>query len=196
MLTQRNIANGGIMEIKANYLNHYKDKDGNVTLSFRLQGERRLERTEQLHQLLIQIASQNKPLKIAIEVVRDKRSTNANSYAWELLGKLAKKLNIPSIELYRKYVYDLQIKRQVKVDVNSVNTLTTVWKERGIAWIAEKVDEEKGFAIVDLYYGSSSYNSKQMSKLLSMIVEDCELQGIDTRTPDEIAKMISLREAK
>ena len=38
-----------------------------------------------------------------------------------------------------------------------------------------------------LYYGSSCYYTKQMSRLIDLVVEDCKEQGIDTATPEEIA---------
>lgn len=43
-----------------------------------------------------------------------------------------------------------------------------------------------------LYYGSSTYDTAQMSRLINIIVEECKAQGIETRTPDEISKLVSL----
>ena len=41
-----------------------------------------------------------------------------------------------------------------------------------------------------IYYGSSAYNTKQMSNLIELVVEDCEEQGIETKSADEIRSMI------
>ena len=137
-------------------------------------------------------------VKYDIEIKKHspKRSNDANSYAWELLGQLGKKLKTPAAELYRNYVHDLGIKRTAKIDLDSAKTLIKVWQEKGLAWIAEKIDEQDGMAIVDLYYGSSVYDTKQMARLIDMIVTDCKLQDIDTRTPDEIAQMEGIKEGK
>ena len=37
-----------------------------------------------------------------------------------------------------------------------------------------------------LYYGSSVYDTKQMSALIDHIVQDCKALGIETKTPAEI----------
>jgi hypothetical protein len=47
-----------------------------------------------------------------------------------------------------------------------------------------------------LYYGSSSYNTKQMSRLINNIVQECQILGIETKTPDEIANMLNLWESE
>lgn len=39
-----------------------------------------------------------------------------------------------------------------------------------------------------LYFGSSSYDTVQMSRLIDLLIEDCKAQGIETATPDEIAR--------
>ena len=42
--------------------------------------------------------------------------------------------------------------------------------------------------------GSHTYNSAEMARLIQGTIEDCKEQGIETATPDEIAKMQSLWE--
>ena len=50
----------------------------------------------------------------------------------------------------------------------------------------------EGCTNVILYYGSSTYNTEQMSRLINLVVEDCKAQGVETMTPDEINRMLSL----
>lgn len=134
--------------------------------------------------------------KLSINICkhRKKRSLNANSYCWKLIGDLSEKLKIPKEEIYRKYIREMGVYRRVEIDEKAVDTLIHVWGLNGIGWIAEKVDfaEMKGFVSVFLYYGSSSYNTKQMSRLIDAIVTDCKEQGIETKTPQEIARLIDL----
>ena len=42
------------------------------------------------------------------------------------------------------------------------------------------------------YYGSSVYNSKEMSVFIDEVIDRAKELGIDTRTPEEIARMKSL----
>ena len=137
---------------------------------------------------------QGKELNVDFKIYREKRSLNANSYAWYLITQLAEYMDIPSIELYRRYIRDVGVYRDTDIDEKAENTIKTVWEKMGLGWFTERVDlaEKDGFVKVRLYYGSSVYNTKQMSRLIDNIVQDCQAVGIETMTPEEIAKMTSL----
>lgn len=49
--------------------------------------------------------------------------------------------------------------------------------------------KNKGYKLLNLYYGSSSYNSKQMSRLIDNVIKDCKDQGIETLPPEQIEEM-------
>ena len=79
----------------------------------------------------------------------------------------------------------------------AVDRLCEGWRRNGIGWQTDtfpsKID---GCTNVILYYGSSVYDTKQMSLLLDNIIQDCTALGIQTETPEMIAKMKSLWEQK
>jgi hypothetical protein len=125
-----------------------------------------------------------------IEVKRKKRSKNANSYFWELLQKLCEEMNIDVIQEYKKRVKELGIFKQWEISIENVPTFEKLWQDRGIAWFTEKVEEIGNKAIINAYYGSSSYNSRQFSKLLDNLVQDCKLVGIQTLDELEIEELI------
>lgn len=125
-----------------------------------------------------------------IEVKKKKRSKNANSYFWELLQKLCEEMNIDVIQEYRKRVKELGIFKQWELDSINVPTFIHLWEDRGIAWFTEKVEEIGDKTIINAYYGSSSYNSKQFSKLLDNLVQDCRSVGIQTLDELEINELL------
>ena len=47
-----------------------------------------------------------------------------------------------------------------------------------------------GYKKVRTYFGSSSYDTREMSVLINSIVDDCKEQGIETMTPDELKSMV------
>ena len=69
-----------------------------------------------------------------------------------------------------------------------------MWVSQGIAWFCELADttyiENTEFKIINAYYGSSSYNSKQMSRLINDLVEDCKEVGIETKPKEEIDSLL------
>lgn len=125
-----------------------------------------------------------------IEVKRKKRSKNMNSYFWELLQQLCLEMNLDVIQEYKKRVKELGIFKQWELDTINVPTFEKIWQDRGIAWFTEKVEEIGNKTIINAYYGSSSYNSKQMSKLIDSLVQDCKQIGIQTLDEIEIEELM------
>lgn len=125
-----------------------------------------------------------------IEVKRKKRSKSANSYFWELLQQLCYEMNLDVIQEYRKRVKELGIFQTFELDTKNTPTFEFLWNSRGIGWFTEKVDEIGEKTILNAYYGSSSYNSKQMSRLIGNLVQDCKSVGIQTLDELEINELM------
>lgn len=130
-------------------------------------------------------------LTVAVSKYRKRRSLSANAYFWELIGRLSEKLNISKEETYWEYIKHMGIYRSVEVNNKAVDTIIKMWRSHGLGWIAEKTDdgEREGFSLINLYYGSSSYNTKQMSRLIDSVVNDCKEQGIETLPPEQLECM-------
>ena len=125
-----------------------------------------------------------------IEVKKKKRSKNSNSYFWTLLQQLCFELNLDLIGEYRKRVKELGICQTFELDTKNLATFEYLWCSNGIGWFIEKVDYNENKTIINAYYGSSSYNSKQMSRLIDNLVQDCRLVGIQTLEDKEIEDLI------
>lgn len=134
--------------------------------------------------------------KIAVKIDkwRAKRSLDANAYCWVLMTKLAERLNTTKEEIYRNAIKDIGGNSEVVcVQSKAVEKLCAGWLKNGIGWQTDifpsKID---GCTNVILYYGSSTYDTKQMTALIESIIEDCKAYGIQTKTPAEIAALIDL----
>ena len=125
-----------------------------------------------------------------IEVKRKKRSKNSNSYYWSLLTQLCQEMNIDLIEEYKRRVKELGICKTIEIDTKDMPFFNHLWNDRGCAWFTEKVEEIGNKTILNAYYGSSSYNSKQMSRLLDNLIQDCKEVGIQTLDELEIQELI------
>lgn len=134
------------------------------------------------------------PYSLKISKWRSKRSLNANAYMWVLTDKIASKLRTTKDEVYRKYIREVGVFRDLSINDEAVDTFIKAWGMHGTGWIAEKLDygEIDGYSTIRAYYGSSVYSTKQMTRLIDMVVEDAVSLGIEVRTPDEIAEMLSL----
>lgn len=130
-----------------------------------------------------------KDIEVEIKEAKKKRSKDANAYMWTLLGELSEVLNIDKITLYRQYVRNIGGNYQVVcVQNQAVNDLCRGWEHNGIGWLTDTAESKlEGCTNVLLYFGSSTYNTKQMSRLLDLVIEDCKENGIEVLTPDELS---------
>ena len=129
-------------------------------------------------------------LDIEAKKHRNKRSLDANAYCWVLLGKLAEKMNMKEEEIYKMEIKEIGAYEVLPIKNEAIEKFIEAWQKNGIGWTCEIIGKSKikGYTNIKAYYGSSTYDSKQMSRFIDGIVEDCKLQGIPTDTPEQIAK--------
>ena len=170
---------GTLEEINIDY------KTGKPKISFLINDKDKLSDIEQL-----------KGLKLKIEAKKyiKKRTANANNYFWKLLQEICELADIDTIEEYKRRVKKLGIFRRFKIEKDNVNTFEKMWTAQGIAWFSEIADTEyigdTEFKIINAYYGSSSFNSKQMARLIDGVVQDCKVYGIETKSQKEIDSLL------
>ncbi|WNX85224.1 hypothetical protein RWV98_02815 [Agathobaculum sp. NTUH-O15-33] len=132
-----------------------------------------------------------KPDKIysaEIKLHRERRSGRANAYAWELMGKLAAVTGIAREEIYREYIPDVgdNFRAEYCPDEKLRDLVCSLWRQRGLGWVTENA----GGGWLLCYYGSSTYDSDQMARLINLIVQDCQEQGIETATPEQQSRWL------
>lgn len=130
---------------------------------------------------------------------RKKRSLDANAYAWVLINKLADVMRIPPTEVYRQAIQDISGNNEIlPVREDAVEQFKLAWSHNGIGWMCRDMGKSKlpGYRNLMVYYGSSVYNSKQMSNLIDHLVQDCKALDIETLTPDKLSLLMEEWNAK
>lgn len=123
---------------------------------------------------------------------REKRSLDANAYAWVLLDRLAEKLGRKKEDVYGDEIRNVGGNTDtVCVPAKAVERLRETWEKRGLGWKTETAESKlPGCTNVVLYYGSSTFDKRQMHRFLDNIIQDCVAVGIETRTPEELAALL------
>lgn len=129
--------------------------------------------------------------KYKLEEYKEKRSLDSNAYAWVLIGKIAKKLHITKEEVYKKNIKEMGKYEILPIKNEAVSTFINAWSSKGIGWLCEVLGESKieNYTNVIAYYGSSIYNTKEMSIFIDGVVQEATQLGIETLTKEEIEKM-------
>ena len=148
--------------------------------------------TQTLFQIFDELNATEK-LSIKIGKFKKKRSLDANAYCWTLISYLAERLNIPKTDIYRKAIKEIGGNSDtVCVQDKAVQSLCDGWERNGIGWQTETMPSKlDGCTNVILYYGSSTYDTAQMSRLINSIVEECKIQGIETKSKEELDSLLS-----
>ena len=132
----------------------------------------------------------DQPVDVLIKKHRSLRSLDANAYAWVLITKLAESMQPP---LSKEEVYRLMLQRYGQGGVISVQTekLASVkrafdyWEEKGTGTV-----NGKEFSHLHVWVGSSKYNTKEMASFIDGIISECKELGIDTDTPEQVARFM------
>lgn len=118
---------------------------------------------------------------------REKRSLDANAYAWLLIGKIADTLRASKDEIYLQ-----MLKIYGQSVVVSVLEIATDQFKKSVKYCEDFGEAElngKKFKHIKVFIGSSEYDTNQFAIFLDGIISEAKELGIDTMTPDEIAKL-------
>ena len=144
-----------------------------------------------IEQVIQYLFKQDKTKKYEVKEVKKKRSLDSNAYAWVLLGKLQEKLNIPKEDIYRSIIQEIGSYEVIPVKNEAVERFRQAWSKNGLGWITEITKSKlEGFTNVIAYYGSSSYNTAEMSRLIDLIVQECKQLDIETKSKSEIDSLL------
>ena len=138
----------------------------------------------------------DKLLTVTIKPAHRHRSLDANAYAWALMDKLADALTVSRAKPYRKEdVYRAAIRdipgvsETLIVEASAVARFRAGWAHNGLGWQSEVLPSAyPGYVTVILYYGSSSYDTRQMGALLDYLIALGQELGVPTDTPEQVEK--------
>ena len=139
-----------------------------------------------------------KPGEYELKKKPKKRSLDANSYAWVLINKIAEKVGIEKDRVYQGAIRNTGgVSDVVRIKNEALKQFRSGWEFRGVGWQTEVLQEnDDGTTDVIVYYGSSTYNSKQMSTLINQLVNTAHDLDIETEDPNYIESMLKQWEGK
>lgn len=140
---------------------------------------------------------QGKDLSVKVGKLTKKRSLNANAYAWVLLTRIAEEMSrdeyIDKWEVYKdclvkysnSFVY-MVVKKEALPGIEKVF--------RAVEVLAEQLMGDQDTLQLQCYYGSSTFTKEEMQTFLDGVVLEAKELGIETESPEEIDRLISLWE--
>lgn len=127
-------------------------------------------------------------LTIKATKYRKKRSLDANAYAWVLMQKLAEATHQDKWTVYLECLKEYsRAFTHVIVKENAVEQMKELYRTC-IDLGQVTVNGQAGHQL-QVYYGSSTFDSKEMSIFIDGIVRECQGLGIETMTPADLAQL-------
>lgn len=134
----------------------------------------------------------DKEVVVEIKRYNRRRSLDANAYCWALIDQIAERTGVKKTEVYKNAIREIGgVSTTICVKDKAVERLREGWERNGIGWQSEIMKSKiEGCTNVILYFGSSSYDSKQMSQLIKLLIQDAESLGIPTLTENQVKGML------
>ncbi len=129
---------------------------------------------------------------------KEKRSVNANAYAWTLIHKIAAELSKTTptqpIEVYRRAVRDLPDVEATYLSVHqeAAPAFIKSWEEGHLGRQCEQFHSDTpGYVIIRAVYGSSDYTRQEMAMLIDALTQDAQALGIETKDPGDVESLLA-----
>ena len=127
--------------------------------------------------------------KLSIKAVkhRERRSLDANAYLWVLLQKMAEALDRDKWGLYLEMLGEHGVFTHIIVKPHMVEKVKEEW--RTVKELGEVCVNGTTGIQLQCYFGSSTYNTKEMSVLIDGVVSEAKEMGIETLPEEELIRM-------
>ena len=136
-------------------------------------------------ELIKWLFSQDREKIFEIKEHKERRSLNANAYAWALIGKIADLIRLSKDEVYlamlKSYGQSEIVSVLSSIDISGYFKYFEVFGESSL--------NGKDFTHYKIFKGSSEYDTREMSILIDGIVHEAKNLGIETMTPDELQRL-------
>lgn len=119
-----------------------------------------------------------------VDEYRNKRGRDANACLWWCLGRIAKALTADTWTIYLQMLRRYGVFETVTVNVDALENLRKKWRESDI--IGSRIINNRLYCDVNLYFGSSTYDTEEFSALLDGVISEMKEMGLEPPLPEEV----------
>lgn len=146
-------------------------------------------------QIITYLLEQNKETKYELKEYKEKRGLKANAYCWVLCDKIAKELCkegqvLTKDNIYQDAIIQIGTFEPMIVEEKAFDNFKRIWCKQGLGFLIQEVSRKDKCVKVHCYYGSSTYNTKEMSLLIQVLVDLAKSLNIETKSDKEDRKSV------
>lgn len=123
-----------------------------------------------------------------VEIFKPKRSNEQNRYMWELISQISERSGVRQNDIYKQAIREAGSYIDIKIKSEAYDTFCGTWQSKGIGWWVETEVGDGKEVLCRAFCGTSSYNSKEMNRLIDWVIEEAQWYDIETETPEQLAR--------
>lgn len=141
------------------------------------------------------LKNENK-LNIELKKWYQRRSIDANNYCWVLCEKIAQELSKDGIVMTKEDIYKDAVRtvgafKPLIIEEKAFEEFKRIWEKQGLGYQVQETARKDKCVRINCYYGSSSYDTKEMSRLIDALVQEAQQLNIETKPKEEIDSLLS-----
>lgn len=129
----------------------------------------------------------DKDLSLKVKPYRKKRSLDANAYFWVIVGKIADKLECDTHKIYVEMLKRYGVFTHIVVKRNVVDKIREEWRYCEVQ--GEVIVNGSVGVQIMCFFGSSTYDTKEMSRLIDGVIYEAKELGLEVLSDEEIQRM-------
>lgn len=111
-----------------------------------------------------------------------------------MCDRIAKELSNESIvtkeQVYKDAISQVGTFEPMIIEEKAYDKFKRIWEKQGLGFIIQEVGKKDKCIKVHCYYGSSTYDTKEMSLLIEIIVDLAKSLNIETKPQTEINSLL------
>ena len=187
------------MKAQVNKTRLVMDEQGNAELVLSLLKPNLTQIKQDLTKLKLRL-EKGKTLSVELKEYREQRSLDANAYFHVLVNKIAEVLRIGADECKRNLVLDYGTiatdEKGVVVGFKAMKGVPVAQFCKYAKEYEECEENGKPFIKYIVYKETHTLDKAEMARLIDGTVDEAKQLGIETKTPQQIAEILSLMESE
>lgn len=118
-----------------------------------------------------------------VDIYKTKRNNEQNAKYWKLINELSKKLRIGVFQLHKQMLRDYSKQGQICTP-SSYDMSAIKYYDLKSKFIKNDIE----YSVYQVYTPSHELKTDEFAILLDGLVQECEQQEIETRSPEEIER--------
>lgn len=147
------------------------------------------------NKIITYLLEQARDKQFELKEYKPKRSLDSNAYCWVLCDEIAKELSkdetiITKEKIYQDGILQIGTFEPMIIEEKAFENFKRIWQRQGLGFLVQEVSRKDKCVKVHCYYGSSTYDSKEMSLLINLLVELAKSLNIETKSDKEIESLL------